>query len=152
MIVTRGLGRGAFAGAIVAAGLCHESDQTAQNAEGELEQFLGDVSGEGVFNAKSSQYVGAIPGGRHGIIPSPAFIVAEYQQQEIARQLLLAPIYGDGAVEQFVGDVSGQGRVVRLKLVATADISQSSGADVSASGEFVDVELEMAALALALAA
>lgn len=98
--------------------------------------------------AASYQYSGARPGGRHGIIPPTAFIVAEYQQQEIARQLARV-ISGDASAADSGCDASASGRVKAVKLVATVSAESTQSVDVSAAGVFVDAELEMMALLLA---
>lgn len=102
-----------------------------------------------IFAHAPSQYVGARPGGRHGVIPPTAFILAEYQRQEVERQLARL-VTGDIAVEQdHAVEVLASGRVRSVRLVATASVESTEAVECEASGQFVDVELEMVALLLA---
>ena len=147
-IVTRGLG--VPGGMLVSGGIGRMDMPVAVVLTGDIDVEHGgiEVSGDAATHNKASQYAGARPGGRHGVIPKSSFIVAEYQRQEIERQLARL-VAGDISVEQSGFEISALGRVKSVRLVANASIDVLSSAECEASGEFVDVELEMMALLLA---
>jgi hypothetical protein len=143
-LFTLGVGFGFDDGA--ALGVWPVSAENILHGDADLEYGSFDVSGAGAVSHQPSQYVGARPGGRHGVIPSTSFIVAEYQRQEIDRQLARI-ITGNAAVDCSGAEVSALGRIKSVQLVASVDCAVSAECD--ATGEFIDVELEMLTLLLA---
>lgn len=146
-LVARGLGL--FGDVLVANGLGRRASSAILHGDIDVECGALEVSGNASFRIASvGQYAGGQPGGRNGIIPSTSFIVAEYQRQEIERQLRRV-LSGSISAEQIGADVSAYGRVKSVRLVASASVDSVCAADCSASAEFIDVELEMMAILLA---
>lgn len=152
-IVTRGLGLPGDSLVTAGFGLSVPVEKTILSGDGYLEQAPAHAFGVGASFAKSAAApAGGVGGNFSRNQPNPLQLVADVRRER-AMDALGLRLVGAGGVEQAAPEVLGDARIKRVVLVASSAVAETGpGESGRTDGRFVDVELEMAALALALAA
>lgn len=151
-IVARGFGLPGDSIVAAGLGLSAPTEKTILIGDGYLDQPVALLSGVGYVAAKAKPAAGGGGGNFGGRAPHPLQLVADIRREK-ALDAIGFRLVGDGVLEQGAAVVSGAARIKRIALVATsATVDTGSGEAGQTVAEFVDVELELAAIALALAA